>query len=234
MRYQRLAVLCRRKTSTFHRNCPPTRSLGSALFGLTKTLGGIRDTLSRKARQFAKWDCLRSVLCYLEKAFFAHKYTITSFLPPLLYGYAGDCIPAFYWDGYNRFATSCTHDSKLRVCLPISSSPISSSRKLHSDSPPSGWRKFAIDDYWYYVNGEWAGIVITTKSRLWVSWEKIIYLKHPSYSIIFCPSADTNNICHLIERPTLSEAKKLAEEYYKQWLSVNQQRAEPLVGAVRP
>jgi|GEM_PF-6825320 len=71
------------------------------------------------------------------------------------------------------------------------------------------------------MDGEWTGIIINTISRLWVSLEKSINLKHPSYHISFCPDADTHNICHLVERPTLGDAKRLAEEYYKKWLSVN-------------
>jgi hypothetical protein len=51
--------------------------------------------------------------------------------------------------------------------------------------------------------------------------EKWISLKHPSYHISFCPNADTKNICDLIEAPTLREAEKLAEWYYREWLNVN-------------
>jgi hypothetical protein len=157
-------------------------------------------------------------------AFFTHKYAITSFLPTFLYRYEGDWIPSLYWDGYEGLAASCTHNSEFGVCLSVSSSPISSSGKCHNNSPPSSeWRKFAIGDYWHYVNGEWSGIIIHTVSQLWVSWDKWIHLKHPTYHMTFCPNADTNNtFWHLIDMPTLREAKKLAEEYYKQWLSVNQ------------
>jgi hypothetical protein len=199
-----------------NRNSQTTKKEGSPLFRLT-------TALSRKARQLAKWNCLRSVLSYFPVAFFAHKYTITSFLPPLLYGCAGDYIPSLYWDRYEGLTTSCTQNSTFGVCLSVSSSPISSSGKCHSNSPPSSeWRKFAIEDYWYYVKGEWTGIIINTVSQLWISWDKWIHLKHPSYHITFCPNADTNNIFwHLIDMPTLREAKKLAEWYYTEWLSVN-------------
>jgi hypothetical protein len=115
------------------------------------------------------------------------------------------------------------HPEGLRIGNNVSINS-SSSGKLHSNSPPSSeWRKFAIGDYWHYVNGEWSGIIIHTVSQLWVSWDKWIHLKHPTYHMTFCPNADTNNtFWHLIDMPTLREAKKLAEEYYKQWLSVNQ------------
>jgi hypothetical protein len=184
---------------------------------------GLTNALNRKARQLAKWDCLGSVLSYFPIAFFAHNYTVSSLLPPLLYGYAGNCMPLLYWNRYDRLAASCTQNSKsIMSILSIVGSPISSTRKLHSNSPPlTEWRKFAIDDHWYYVNGEWTGIIINTISRLWVSWDKSINLKHPSYHISFCPNADTNNICHLVEAPTLRKAKKLAEQYYTAWSNVN-------------
>jgi hypothetical protein len=71
------------------------------------------------------------------------------------------------------------------------------------------------------MNGEWTGIIINTISRLWVSWNKVINLKHPSYHISFCPNTNTQNICHLVEAPILSKAKELAEWYYIKWLGVN-------------
>lgn len=56
---------------------------------------------------------------------------------------------------------------------------------------------------------------------MWVSVIEFIKLRHPSYQISFCPNADTNNVLPLVDMPTLRRAKKLAEEYYKEWLGVN-------------
>jgi hypothetical protein len=71
-------------------------------------------------------------------------------------------------------------------------------------------------------NGTWAGLHITKVSRLWISANKFIELKHPNYQICFCPNADTSNILPLVDEATLSGAKKLAEWYYTEWLRVNQ------------
>lgn len=180
------------------------------------------DVLSRKALQFAKWDCLSPILPQFPITLFTDKHTIVSSFPPLLYGYAGNGIPSLYRDGYERLTTPCADKFEFVVNLPVPSSPVSTRRKGHSDLPICGeWRKFAIEDYWYYVDGKWVGIIINTISHLWVSLDKSIKLKHPSYHISFCPNADTSNICHLVERSTLGEAKNLAEEYYRAWSNVN-------------
>lgn len=94
--------------------------------------------------------------------------------------------------------------------------------KVHGNLPPlTNWRKFAINDYWLYASDKWTGMIINTISRLWLSPTRAINLKHPSYHVSFCPNADTNNICHLVEAPMLSKAKRLAEWYYEEWLKVN-------------
>ena len=96
-------------------------------------------------------------------------------------------------------------------------------KKKSPTSPPKiTWSLGRAGHDWFgYQNGTWTGLHIDKISRLWVSWDKVINLNYPSYHISFCPNADTNNICHLIEAPTLNKAQKLAEWYYAEWLSVN-------------
>jgi hypothetical protein len=165
-------------------------------------------------------------LSYLPITIRAHNHTVVCSLASLFYWHDRDGMHHDVLSGDNlpeASTTSCTSSSKpIGRGLSKKSFRCSSSRKLHSNSPPlAEWREFAVEDYWYFVNGEWTGIIINTISRLWVSFERWINLKYPVYHISFCPNADTKNVYDLVAIPMLREAKKLAEEYYKQWLSVN-------------
>ena len=176
-----------------------------------------------KALQFAIWDYFSMVLSYFKVTLFTQNNTVVSFQRPAFgYRYAGDSIGFSQADIFTALSTP--RPPSVISVLPILSHSSSTNRELHNILPPSYvWHKYSNDDYWYYSDDKWTGIVIFTISRLRLSTRvrKYMKLNHPSYRITFCPYGDSARLCHLVEAPTLGEAKKMAERYYEEWIRVN-------------
>lgn len=133
--------------------------------------------------------------------------------------------------GDNRFATPSTYNP-IKSFLVYSSLSLldtenNSPHEIHNSPPSFTWRLGRAGHDWFgYQNGVWTGLHIEKISSLFITNSsitefKVVKLKHPSYSISFCPNVDTTNICDLVGCPTLIEARKLAEWYYEEWLNVN-------------
>jgi hypothetical protein len=151
----------------------------------------------------------------------------------LFYGDKGYGKPAYAFseiEGLTMLLASGTSDSHtLRVILPrlsFANSRLGKS-KLHLDIPPStySWRPGFGETYWLYKGEERTGMLVS-RIRLWIGPKptKIIKpfkLKHKVFGIIFF-FPETDGI-HLVDLPTLREAKELAESYYKQWLQVKEE-----------
>jgi hypothetical protein len=184
-----------------------------------------------EAWQFAMRDYFSMVFSYFEVALFAQNYAVASSQSSAFcYWYAGDGIAFTRPNVFAAFSTP--RPRPIISVLPNLSSISSVVGEHHSVLPLSfNWHKDSFNDvYWYYSNGKWTGIIISTISRLRVPTNicRYISLKHPSYRITFCPYGDTTRLCHLVETPTLSEAKEIAEQYYREWDVINQNLGEPL------
>jgi len=191
---------------------------------LTGVVAKFRACLAIKEWQLLIRNYFSSVFSHLQVAFFAQDCTVISdSSAPKLSGFYGGRVSA---DGVHLLFTPSTHDPIKSLCikpsLPLPSISDNSPVEIHGSPPKITWSLGRAGHDWFgYQKGIWTGLHIDRIARLWVSGEKAMHLKHPSYHISFCPNADTRNICDLVACSTLVEAKKLAEEYYKQWLRVN-------------
>jgi len=119
--------------------------------------------------------------------------------------------------------------------------PNSSICESHNVSPPlAEWHKGRSgNDYWYYINCKWTGIIISKIVHLRIYQHrqviKRIRLKYPSFRILHHvkdEEYDINDVLNIVEAPTLKKAQELAEWYYKEWLAVNPNRAEPVIASI--
>lgn len=87
----------------------------------------------------------------------------------------------------------------------------------HDSHPPNGWYHDLFGYYQYYINNRWTEITIRGLDHLYLEDTQhhyhMIVLKHPCYCISFKDK-------HLVDSPTLKQAKELAEWYYKKWVAV--------------
>lgn len=174
----------------------------------------------------------RVVYSHLEEAFLAQNDTIIGLRPATLsFGYAWNCelgIQPYV------LATHSTPSSKTKSIFSVLSSCsriFSQWREIHGKSSLSfTYRSGCNDDHWCFVSGEETGIVIFKIASLKTSahLRKSIKLKRPVYRISFQPkSVGDHRVYHLVDALTLREAKSIAEWYYIEWLSVNQNRVAP-------
>jgi len=87
----------------------------------------------------------------------------------------------------------------------------------HNRPPSNGWYHDRFGDYLYYINNQWTEITIIGLDHLYLKETQHNYhmmgLKHPCYRISFKKQ-------HLVDSPTLKQAKEIAEWYYKKWVVV--------------
>lgn len=108
--------------------------------------------------------------------------------------------------------------------LPSDGIPDYAHIKTHKDLPLYIWREKCGDNSFfplYISDGEWTGIFVIRKYFLPLTPDRIIGLKPNIYRVMFCPRGDFKHERHIIDKPSLSKAKKIAEWYYEEWLKVN-------------
>jgi hypothetical protein len=163
------------------------------------------------------------ILSYLNETLFAQDNTIVSFLRPTFsYRYTGNGIAIRHSEIIT--AHSATRPVSIIPALPVQCHFLSVKRKLHSALPPSyTWRKYFNHTYWYELGSKPTGIVIFTISKLRLSAKvhsEYLELARKSFRISFLPDKNSQ-VYHLVEAPTLSKAKAIAEEYYEKWHKTN-------------
>lgn len=146
-------------------------------------------------------------------------------------------IPALFYRYYRnwfrflpkeRLATACAPATPaIRLALSCVSHSNNSRREHFSNLPLYKWYK-DCRGYWYHSNGEWTGIHVDKITTLPIyrarDVAKVMKLNHPSFQVshfIRNETYDIKDTLNIAEAPTLRKAKVLAEQYYKEWLSIN-------------
>jgi hypothetical protein len=190
-----------------------------------------------KKRQIARWNRFCSILSNLLATFRAYKHTVITSFASDFYWVVGDIKPRrLCFVGSGMFPTSGTRGTQtLPVILPTVGDLHSSATKLklrQHNLPPSEyiWKEYCGGVFELSKNGKDTGIVIYIIDRLIISYYgvgnppseyKDIRLKQPMFHIEFWPNGDYDKRFHLVDIPTLKQAKELAELFYSKWLKAN-------------
>jgi hypothetical protein len=205
------------------------------LINLITWQGRILDSSTKKEPECGFRNCLSTILREFKITLRAYYDAIISVFTPNIYRYQWNCVPtySFLGDSNNRFPAISAVNTHASTVMLSSVDPHNDSRvKLksrHYCKPPKyNWRKGLINEVGRLYQGEdWTGIWITYLHRLFIgklndpNSLRPLKLKHPIYPAHFAINRNPNTIIQLPESQSLSEAKKLAEWYYKEWLKVN-------------
>ena len=188
-----------------------------------------------KKRQIAHWNCFCSILSHLFSTFRTYYYTVsTSFTSDFYWNSRYGVRPSLCCGTIEVFPTSSARSSLIfPVKLPTVSYLPSSATKLkinQANLPPSEyiWKQFFGGVFELFKNTEDTGIIIYTFDRLNIPKEihtpddyEHMRLKRPVFHIELWPNGDYDKRFHIVDMPTLKQAKELAELFYSKWLKAN-------------